>query len=56
MRKAAYNSGLAKGGLTSFGETYVQGSAFVLRMNFSAVNPALRQAAERYMPPYDDQP
>jgi hypothetical protein len=42
-----YNSGLAKGGLTCFVETFVQGSAFVLRMNISAKNHALRQAANR---------
>lgn len=41
------NSGLAKGALTCFVETFVQGSTFVLRMNFSANNPALRQAANR---------
>jgi hypothetical protein len=41
------NMGLAKGGLTCFVETFVQGSTFVLRMNFSAKNPALRQAANR---------
>ena len=41
------NMGLAKGGLTCFVETFVQGSTFVLRMNFSAKNPALRQAAKR---------
>jgi hypothetical protein len=42
---AAANSGLAKGGLTCFVETFVQGSTFVLRMNIIAKNPALRQAA-----------
>ena len=41
------NMGLAKGGLTYFVETFVQGSTFVLRMNFSAKNPALRQAQKR---------
>jgi hypothetical protein len=46
--KSAYNSGLAKGGLMCFVETFVRGSVFVLRMNFSAKNPALRQAAKRY--------
>lgn len=46
--KTSANSGLAKGGLTCFVETFVQGSAIVLRMNFSAKNPALRQAAKRY--------
>jgi len=47
QRTPATNSGLAKGGLTCFVETFVQGSTFVLRMNFSAENPALRQAAKR---------
>ena len=36
------NSGLAKGGVSCFVET------FVLRMNFCGKNPALRQAANRY--------
>jgi hypothetical protein len=48
QNKTTANSGLAKGGLTSFVETFVQGSTFVLRINFSAKNPALRQAAKRY--------
>jgi hypothetical protein len=43
--------GLAKGGLTCFVETFVQGSTFVLRMNFSDKNPALRQAQNRYASP-----
>jgi hypothetical protein len=30
-------------GFQCFVETFVQGSTFVLRMNFSAKNPALRQ-------------
>jgi len=47
-RKTTYNSGFAKGGLTCFVEAFVQGSAFVLRMNISAKNPALRQAANRW--------
>ncbi len=41
------NMGLAKGGLTCFVETFLQGSTFVLRTNFSAKNPALRQAPNR---------
>ena len=41
------NSGLAKGGVSCFVETFVQGSTFVLIMNFSANIPALRQAAKR---------
>jgi len=44
----AANIGLAKGGLTSFVETFVQGSAFVLRMNFSAKNSAIRKALAGY--------
>jgi len=40
---------LAKGGVSCFVETFVQGSTFVLRMNFSAKIPALRQAAKRYV-------
>jgi hypothetical protein len=40
-RMLTTNSGLAKGGLTCFVET------FVLRMNFCTKNPALRQAAKR---------
>jgi len=49
MRTEAHtdNSGLAKGGLTSFEETLVLGSTAVLRMNISAEFPALRQAANR---------
>ena len=47
-RTTTANSGLAKGGVSCFVETFVQGSTFVLRMNFSAKNPALRQAANRY--------
>ena len=43
----ADNSGLAKGGLTCFVETFVLKQTFVHRMNFSANNPALRQAAKR---------
>ena len=47
-RRPAGNSGLAKGGLTCFIETFVLGSTFVLRMNFRPKNPALRQAANRW--------
>ena len=43
-RTPAGNSGLAKGGLTCFVETFVLKQTFMLRMNFSAKNPALRQA------------
>ena len=51
-RTTTANSGLAKGGVSCFVETFVQGSTFVLRMNFSANNPALRQAANRYTTAY----
>jgi hypothetical protein len=47
MRRAAHDSGLAKGGLTCFVETFVLKQTFVIRMNFSAKNPALRQTAKR---------
>ena len=53
-RKTAYNSGLAKGGLTCFVETFVVKQTFVLRMNISAKNPPQRKAANRYASPYDD--
>jgi len=43
------NSGLAKGGLTCFLETFLQGSSFVLLMNFYAENLSLRQAENRYV-------
>jgi hypothetical protein len=43
------NSGLAKGGLKCFEETFVLGSTVVLRMNISAEFPALRQAAKRWL-------
>lgn len=46
-RTTTANSGLAKGGVSCFVETFVQGSTFVLCMNFSAKNPTLRQAAKR---------
>jgi len=39
-RRTVHNIGLAKGGLTYFVETLVQGPTFVLGMNFSAENPA----------------
>lgn len=46
--RSASNSGFALWGLTCFVETFVQGSAFVLRMNSSAENPPQRKAAKRY--------
>jgi len=50
QRTTTANSGLAKGGVSCFVETFLQGSTFVLRMNICAKNPALRQAANRYKP------
>jgi len=47
-RRASANSGLAKGGVSCSVETFVQAQTFVLRINFCAKNPALRQAANRY--------
>ena len=47
QRTTTANSGLAKGEVSCFVETFVQDSIFVLRMNFSAKNPALRKAAKR---------
>jgi hypothetical protein len=45
--KTTPNSGLTKGGLTCFKETFVLKQTFVLRMNFGAKNPALCQAENR---------
>ena len=47
QRTTTANSGLAKGGVSCFVETFVVKQTFVLRINFSAKNPALRQAAKR---------
>jgi len=47
-KSTGHNSGLAKGGLTCFVETFVLNRTFRFRMNFCAKNPALRQAANRY--------
>ena len=43
------NSGLAKGGVSCVVETFVVYQTFLLRMNICGKNPALRQAANRYM-------
>ena len=40
------NKVLPKAGLNGFDWAYVQGSTFVLRLNFSAKMPCLRQAAK----------
>ncbi len=44
------NSGLAKGGVSCFVETFVVYQTFLLRMNICGKNPALRQAAEPLEP------
>ncbi len=46
-RKAAYNIVLAIGGLNVLVSTEVQSSTSVLRLKFSAKNPAHRQYAAR---------
>lgn len=44
------NTVLPKAGLNGFDWTFVQGSTFVLRLNFGAKNPRLRQYPNRYKP------
>lgn len=41
------HKGLPKAGLNGFDWAFVQGSTFVLRLNFCAKNPRLRQAPNR---------
>ncbi|RZK03419.1 MAG: hypothetical protein EOO46_17905 [Flavobacterium sp.] len=53
-RKAAGNIVLPKAGLNSFDWAFVQGSTFVLRLNFCAKNPRLRQYPTRYLQCYGD--
>ena len=48
-RTTTANTVLPKAGLNSFDWTFVQGSTFVLRLNFCAKNPRLRKAAKRYL-------
>ena len=47
IKWAAANKVLPKAGLNDFDWTFVQSSTFVLRLNFCAINPPLRQAAKR---------
>ena len=49
----AANKVLPKAGLNGFDWTFVQGSTFVLQLNFCAKNPRLRKAAKRYVSPYE---
>ena len=46
-RTTGYNIVLAIGGLNGFDWTFVQNSTFVLRIKFSAKNPAHRQYVNR---------
>ncbi len=45
--KTAHNKVLPKAGLNGFDWTFEQGSTFVLRLNFCAKNPRLRQYPNR---------
>jgi len=47
MKTPATNKVLPKAGLNGFDWTFVQGSTFVLRLNFSTKNPRLRQYQNR---------
>ena len=47
IKWAAANKVLPKAGLKCFDCAFVQGSTFVLRLNFSAKNPRLRQYPNR---------
>ena len=42
------------GGCGASYDSFVVGSNAVLRLNFCAKNPPLRQATKRYQQPYDD--
>lgn len=44
-----YNSTYPKGGVSCFTDTFVVAESSVHRMKFSAKNPALRVAANRYL-------
>ena len=49
MRKTAYNSTLAIGGVSSPLDSFVVAESSVLRTNICAEKPAHRQSAKRYM-------
>lgn len=51
-RMPAGNSSLAKWRVTCFYDTLVHNQSAVLRLNFCAEMPPLRQAAKRYLQPY----
>lgn len=48
MRSTATNSTYPKGGISCSADSFVGAESSVLRMKFSAINPALRVAANRY--------
>jgi hypothetical protein len=48
QRRAAHNSTLAIGGVSSPFDSFVVTESFVLRTNFCAEKPAHRQSAKRY--------
>jgi len=50
-RTAACNSRFAKAGISCFYESEVLNLSFVHLMKFSAENPRLRKAANRYLQP-----
>ena len=49
-----HNSTYPKGGVSRFGDTFVQAESSVLHMKFSGKNPALRVAAKRWWQYYRD--
>ena len=53
-RKAAYNSTLAIGGVSSPLDSLVVAESSVLRTNFYAEKPAHRQSAKRYAQYHDN--
>ena len=55
-RKAAHNSTLAIGGVSSPLDSFVVAESSVLRTNLCAEKPAHRQSAKRYAQCYDDNP
>jgi hypothetical protein len=53
IKSPATNSRFAKAGVWCFYGSEVLNSSFVHLMKFSAKNPRLRKAANRYLQPYD---
>ena len=47
-KKTLHNSTYTQGGVSCSADAFVQAESSVLRTNFSAKNPALRVAANRY--------